>query len=91
MFYWMGFRHGKTQQFYSNGKLLVEGYYYLGIEDSLFKAYYDNGSLAEKGNYAGIPDAFLEDTTNADWAMKLDQFEAVKIGHFTKTPPRKTQ
>ena len=82
VFYWMGFRHGKTQQFYPNGKLLAEGYYYLGIEDSLFKAYYNNGNLAEKGNYAGIPDAFLEDTANADWAMKLDQFEAVKIGKW---------
>lgn len=81
-FYWSGFRHGKTTQYYSNRKPMMEGFFYLGVPDSTFHAYYRNGNVAEKGNYAGLPDHFLDDTLNADWKIKLDHFTPKKIGEW---------
>ena len=79
--YYIGKKHGPSNYFYPSGKKKFEAFFFLDVQDSIFKAYYPNGKLAEKGSYAGIPSAFLNDTSNyIDWQLKLDQFINLKIG-----------
>ena len=79
--YYMGLKHGRSVFFYENGKLKIQAFYFLGVADSIFKAFYENGQLAEKGDYSGLPENFLSDTTNfMDWQIKLAEFESFKLG-----------
>ena len=81
--YYMGLKHGRSIFYYSNGKPKIKAFYFLGLPDSTFSAFYRNGQLAEQGEYSGLPESFLSDTSNfMDWQVKLAEHEATKIGYW---------